>query len=98
MDEQSLSEEMKENVTDSHVWMRLLFMLLFAFIYSVAEVVLMAVVTFQFLAVLFTSDKNERLLDFGRQLSTFIYQMLRYLTFNSEERPFPFDDWPSGGE
>ncbi|MBT8099949.1 MAG: DUF4389 domain-containing protein, partial [Gammaproteobacteria bacterium] len=27
---------------------------------------------------------------------TYTYQLIRYLTFNSDVRPFPFDDdWPS---
>jgi len=96
MDDPILSEELKENVQDSSVWKRLLFMLLFGFLYSVAEVVLVAVVIFQFLSVLFTGDKNDKLLSLGGDISTYIYQVLCYLTYNSEERPYPFADWPSG--
>jgi hypothetical protein len=33
----------------------------------------------------------------GQALATYTYQIIRYLTFNTEERPFPFDsDWPAG--
>ena len=39
--------------------------------------------------------KNQPLLNFGAQLSTFVYQIYHYLTFNTEQRPFPFSDWPS---
>jgi len=96
MDDPILSEDVKENVKDSSVWKRLLFMLLFGFLYSVAEVVLVAVVVFQFLFVLFTGNKNDRLLDLGSKISNYIYQVLRYLTYNNDERPYPFSDWPSG--
>ena len=72
-----------------------LFMLLFSIIYSVAEVVLAIVVLLQFSFVLVSRERNYRLLEFGAQVSTFIYQVLRYVTFNSDERPFPFADWPS---
>ena len=37
---------------------------------------------------------NDRLLRFGGELSDFLYQIFLYLTFNSEEKPFPFADWP----
>lgn len=94
MDDPILNEELKENVQDSSVWKRLLFMLLFGFLYSVAEVVLFAVIVFQFLTVLLTGNKNDRLLDLGDQISTYIYQALRYLTYNTEQRPYPFSDWP----
>jgi hypothetical protein len=95
MDDPILNEELKENVQNSSVWKRLLFMLLFGFLYSVAEVVLIAVIVFQFLTVLLTGNKNDRLLDLGSEISAYIYQALRYLTYNSEQRPYPFSDWPS---
>jgi len=95
MDDQILNEELKENVQDSSVWKRFLFMLLFGFLYSVAEVVLIAVIIFQFLSVLLTGNKNDRLLDLGGEISAYIFQALRYLTYNSEQRPYPFSDWPS---
>ena len=49
----------------------------------------------QFLWVLFSGNKNKPLLSFASQLATFIYQIYRYLSFNTEKRPFPFDDFPS---
>ena len=98
MDDPILNEELKENVQNSNVWKRLLFMLLFGFLYSVAEVVLFAVIVFQFLTVLLTGNKNDRLLDLGGQISAYIYQALRYLTYNTEQRPYPFSDWPARQE
>ncbi len=90
--------ELKENVSNTNTWGRALFMILFGIIYSVAEVVLVAVVVIQFLFVLFSSEKNPRLLVFGKEISTFIYQVFLFLTFNTEEKPFPFADWPSDEE
>lgn len=90
-----MDDELKQHMGDSGVWKRLLFMLVFAVIYSVAEVVLTAVVVLQFLFVLFTGEKNDRLLSLGASLSTYAYQVFRYLTYNSEQRPFPFADWPT---
>jgi len=47
--------------------------------------------------VLFTGETNKLLEKFGQSLAAYTYQIIRYLTFNTEERPFPFDlDWPSG--
>ena len=93
--EEIATEDLKSKVTDSSAWLRLLFILLFAAIYSVAEMVLAAVVLFQFLCVLFTGKRNDKVLSLGAQISTFAYQVFRYLTYNSDERPFPFADWPT---
>jgi hypothetical protein len=71
-------------------------MLLFASIYNLAELVLGAVALFQFVAKLATGKTNPRLLEFGQSLSVFVYQIWRFLTFNSEVLPFPFGPWPTG--
>ena len=63
-------------------------------IYSLAEVLLTAVVVFQFLATLFTGETNARLRLFGLSLAAFIYQIASFVTFNSDEKPFPFGPWP----
>jgi len=96
MSEDISTSDLKEHVKDTNVWMRLLFMLLFVIIYSVAELVLAIVVFFQFCSVLFSGNKNEKALLLGSQLSAFVYQVFQYLTYNSEVRPFPFAEWPSG--
>ncbi len=90
-----MSDDLRENVTDTNIWLRLLFMLLFAVIFGATRLVLVTVIAIQFLWVLFSGSKNSPLLSFGSQLSTFIYQIYRYLSFNTEKRPFPFDEWPS---
>ena len=89
-----MDNEWKSNIRRGSTWLRGLFMLLFAVIYSVAEIVLLAVVVFQFLYTLFTGVNNRNALDFGRSLSMFIYQVFSYLTYNSEQKPFPFGSWP----
>lgn len=71
-------------------------MLMYALFYSVSEVVLFAVVIFQFLLKLFTGETNPRLRKLGQSIATFIYQIIQYLTFNSDYQPYPFGAWPKG--
>ena len=89
------NEEVKQNLKSRSTWVRLAFMLLFALIFYISMFVLYAVAVIQFLAKLLTGEANERLLRFGEGLSRFIYQTGQFLTFNTEEMPFPFSDWPS---
>ena len=91
-----MSDDIKKNVSDINIWKRALFMLLFAILYGLAEVVIWAVVIFQFLIVLITGNKNGRLLEFGQNLTSYIYQIVLFQTFNTENQPFPFGDWPDG--
>ncbi len=46
--------------------------------------------------VLFTGRVNPELRDVGQSLASYIYENIRYLTYNTETRPFPFGSpWPS---
>ena len=91
-----MSGEVKENIKKKSTWMRGLYMLLFAIFYSVAELVLFATVIFQFLLKLFTTETNPRLQKLGQSIGTYIYQIIQYLTFNSEYEVYPFGAWPKG--
>ena len=89
-----MSGEIKEHVTRRSIWLRLIFMIVLSVAFSVAEVITFAVVAFQFLASLFTGQPNDRLARFGRNLARYLQQITVYLTFTTEEKPFPFTPWP----
>ena len=89
-----MDDEMKASLTAGESWVRGLYMLLFALIYSVAELVLTAVAILQFLFLLIARGPNVRLQEFGHDLSLYFYQIIQFLTFNTEEKPFPFTPWP----
>lgn len=89
-----MDDQIKERLTRRSVWARALFMVLFAVAYSIAELLVWVVAIAQFLVVLFAGPANEPLLRFGNNLSAYAWQVLRYVTFNSETQPFPFADWP----
>ena len=85
-----------KNLKSKSIWMRLLFMLVITSLYSISRIVVGAVVIVQFFWVLFTGETNQKLKVFGKSLATYTNQIILYLTFNTEERPFPFDvDWPN---
>jgi len=90
-------EPIKHHIKSRTTWLRLFFMLVVVLLYGVSRVVMGAVVVLQFFWLLFTGDTNTRLRNLGQALATYTYQIILYLTFNSEQRPFPFDaEWPAG--
>lgn len=76
-------------------WLRGLMMIVFAVCLGIAKFVMAAVCVFQFLHLLIVGQTNANLLLFGAQLSRYQYQIMLYLTFNSEDQPFPVADWPN---
>lgn len=87
---------LEENIKSGSTWLRLLFMILFLALWSISRILVLAVVVVQFFWVLLTGDTNQRLLAFGASLAMYSYQIISYLTYNTEEQPFPFSDWPAG--
>lgn len=90
-----MDEELKENVKSPSTWRRALFMVLYAVFYGFGEAVLFLVVVFQFLHSLFTGGRNEMALEFSENLCAWLYEVMLYLTYNSEDQPFPFGPWPN---
>ena len=91
------SGQLEQNLKRRSTWIRLLFMAAFVALYMITRIVFGAVVVFQFLWVLFTAETNKQLTELGQSLATYTYQIMRYLSFNSEDKPFPFStDWPKG--
>ena len=89
-----MSNDIKDNIKQQSTWKRGLYMVLFSIFYTIADFVLFAVVVFQFVLKLFTGDTNDRLRKLGLSISTYVYEILQFLSFNSEQHPYPFGTWP----
>ena len=77
------------------LWVRLAYMLLFLLLLSFVRVILLLVIGGQFLPLLITGADIKNLRSFGQSLASWIFQIMQFLTFNSNSKPFPFDDWPN---
>lgn len=85
----------KERLKDESFWLRLPFMLFLFIAWRLTELILMVIILVQVVFRLFKGQPQLKLLAFSSQLTCYSYQLLRYLTFNTEVKPFPFADWPS---
>ena len=78
---------------------RLVFMVVMAMLFGLGVAVGSLVVVLQFFWVLFTGETKRELSLVGRQLGEYGKEIVLYMTFNTDQRPFPFDrDWPAGSE
>lgn len=90
------SPDLEKNVKEKSTWIRLFFMIVLAILYGLSRFVVGAVVVIQFFYVLFTGETKEQLKTFGHSLAIYSLEVIDYLTFNTEEKPFPFErDWPT---
>ena len=84
------------NLKSVPIWKRLMYMLLFIIVFWACRMLIFGIAILQFFSVLFTSDTNMKLREFGSSLGQYIAEIVNFLTYNTEEKPFPFDkEWPS---
>ena len=86
---------LKENATNAAVWMRGLYIIVFGVILYFVFGLVWLLVIFQFFTKLLTGGVNQQLRRFAAPLSRYVSQALNYITFQSDERPFPFSPWPA---
>lgn len=93
------SNEIVNNLKRVDAWLRLLLMVVYAaLLYVVAAPVVAVLIVAQALFALIAGGPNDNLRRFGAMLGEYIHQVVRFLTYNTDERPFPFSPFPEGGD
>lgn len=75
--------------------LRVVWMLVFALVWFVAEMILGAVVVIQLIYRIIYGAPSGSLIAFGDSLSQYFAQIGRFGTFQTDEKPWPFADWPA---
>lgn len=90
-----MSEDIKEHLSNSDNWVRLLLVILFTCVFWLGAWVLVFVAALGLIILLVTGERNDNLSQFGGQLSDYLASIMAYATLNSDQQPFPFGDWPA---
>ena len=92
-------EDIVDNLRQPSSWIRVVFMLAFAvFLYLVIAPVILVLIVVQALFAVITGAENENLRFLGSALTVYVSQILEFVTYNSEIKPFPFSNFPGAGE
>ena len=91
-----MDQKTKTTLANLDTWKRGLFMVVFTIISGVAKLIVTLVALFQFITLLFKGQTNEEMIPFGQNLSTYLYQITLFLTFKTDDMPFPFRPFPDG--
>jgi len=88
-------DDIVDNLQEPSAWIRIVFMIGYALLLYVVIVPVMFVIGLvQALFVIITGDDNEKLRGLGGALAEFVHQLLSFFTYNTEDKPFPFKDFP----
>lgn len=88
---------MNESKLKQHesILLRILWMVLFVLVWQVAEVMLAVAVLVQLVYRLFNGAPSLSVMSFGDSLSQYLAQIGRFGTFHTDQKPWPFADWPT---
>jgi hypothetical protein len=79
---------------DDTFWTRGLFVVLFFVIAYIVRVLILITAILQIISHLFWKKANENLSLFGNNISLYFYEIMQFITYNTDKKPFPFSPWP----
>jgi len=86
-------DQVKQNLQNTNQWIRILYMVLFWIVLYFSMVVTGVLIFIQVLFALITGEDNKNLRNFSADLTKYINQILLFLTYNEDRKPFPFAAW-----
>ena len=99
IDDNEPQGSMEDNLKSKSTWVRLVFMVIFGIVANIVGFVTAAIVVLGFLFVLFTGEVNDKLRRAGAISAAYLAEIISFLTFNTDTKPFPFDaELPSASD
>jgi hypothetical protein len=84
------AEEIKKNILSPSQWTRIIFMAVYGVAWWIVTIVLVVIVVLQALISLVTGTDNVDLRKFGTILADYLRQLLGFMLYASNEKPWPF--------
>lgn len=92
------AEELKRNILSPSQWVRILYMAFYAVACWVLTIIISVIIVAQVVISLITGRDNENLRTTGKKLSDYFHDLLDFLVYASEDKPWPFDDNNGDGD
>jgi len=81
-------------VSRTQILVRLFYTVLFLIVFGIVHAIINLVTAFQYILLLITLKESQPVRRFANQLAVYGYRLMRYLTLNDNQRPFPFSEFP----
>ena len=87
-------EEVETNRREKPGIARALYTLLYLLVGRFISMVLFVIAITQYIYSWLTGEPNEKILIFTADLGEYTKQLVSYVGFNTDEKPWPVGDWP----
>ena len=91
----SPEEQMKKNYPVKERLIKGLFVLLYCFAFSICRFLVGIIALVQFLFDLISGEPSIRLCKFSAKLNNYVSEIIAFVSYQSDIKPFPFSDFPS---
>lgn len=89
-----MSLNVEQHIKKPSTWKRGLYILFYSICYQLAAAILFFIILFQFVLKLLSGDTHAELRQLSRRLATYLYQLIQFMSFNSNDKPYPYGEWP----
>jgi hypothetical protein len=73
---------------------RFLYTIFFVIVLEILKTIIQLTVLFQYVYLFITTTYSNPVIKFSNKVSVYAYRVMRYITLNENDRPFPFSDFP----
>jgi len=87
-------EEIETNEREKPGIVRALYTILYLIIIRLISMVLFVIAITQYIYSWLTGEPNEKILHFTEDLAEYSKQLVSYVGFNTDEKPWPVGEWP----
>ena len=83
-----------ENIKESSIWVNFFLKVIYLIFLNFIIPFLGFITLLQLLFSLGSKKPNDNLISFSKKISIYIYQIINFITYSSDERPWPFNPFP----
>ena len=85
---------LSENIKEPSIWVNFFLKVIYLIFLNFIIPFLGFITLLQLLFSLGSKKPNDNLISFSKKISIYIYQIINFITYSSDERPWPFNPFP----
>ena len=85
---------LSENIKEPSIWVNFFLKVIYLIFLNFIIPFFGFITLLQFLVSLGSKKPNDNLISFSKKISIYIYQIINFITYSSDERPWPFNAFP----
>tara|TARA_B100001741_G_C16159553_1_gene417385 strand:+ start:76 stop:399 length:324 start_codon:yes stop_codon:yes gene_type:complete len=87
-----------ENIKESSIWVNFFLKIVYLVFLNFIVPFLGFITLLQLLFSIGSKKPNENLVTFSKKISSYIYQIINFITYSSDQRPWPFNSFPESSD